>query len=175
MNRYENGKIYIITDTAYTKFYYGSTCEELSKRLWRHKSFYNDYLKGKTYYKNLVCNLFEEFGKENCKIELIEKYPCECKEELLAREGHYIKNNDCVNKCVACRTPQEYYQDNKDKYAEWNKEWHKNNKEKTAQRKKEYHQQQYQCECGAVLCLGSKSHHKNSKGHQDWLNKQNEE
>ncbi len=38
-NKYEKGKIYLITDVAYTKCYYGSTCEELSKRFWRHKDF----------------------------------------------------------------------------------------------------------------------------------------
>ena len=33
MNRYENGKIYKITDTGYNKAYVGSTCESLSKRI----------------------------------------------------------------------------------------------------------------------------------------------
>ena len=32
MNRYENGKIYKITDVGYNKCYIGSTCESLSKK-----------------------------------------------------------------------------------------------------------------------------------------------
>ena len=41
---------------------------------------------------------------ENCKIELVENYACNSKEELNAREGFYIQNNECVNKLVAGRT-----------------------------------------------------------------------
>ena len=38
MNRYENGKIYKITDIGYNKAYVGSTCESLSKRIERHRA-----------------------------------------------------------------------------------------------------------------------------------------
>ena len=97
MNRYENGKIYKITDIGYNKTYVGSTCESLSKRIERHRAKYNNYKTGKTNSKISVFDIFDEFGIENCKIELIENYPCNCKEELLRREGHYIKNTDCVS------------------------------------------------------------------------------
>ena len=67
-------------------------------------------------------NIFDEFGIENCKIELMENYPCNCKEELLRREGHYIKNTDCVNKVIPHRTAEErkevareYYYKHRDK------------------------------------------------------------
>ena len=33
MNRYENGKIYMITDIAMTKKYIGSTTESLNKKV----------------------------------------------------------------------------------------------------------------------------------------------
>ena len=36
-----------------------------------------------------IYDLFAEFGYENCKIELIELYPCNSKAELHAREGFY--------------------------------------------------------------------------------------
>ena len=52
---------------------------------------------------------------DNCKIELIENYCCECKEELLRREGHYIRENECVNKLIAGRTKKEYKSENKEK------------------------------------------------------------
>jgi hypothetical protein len=60
----------------------------------------------------------DEFGIENCKIELIENYPCNSKEELLKREGWYIKVTECVNKMVAGRTKQEWKQDNPEKAKE---------------------------------------------------------
>ena len=60
--------------------------------------------------------LFDEYGMENCKIELLEDYPCENKEQLLKREGYYIQNNDCVNRCVAGRTINEWKEDNKENY-----------------------------------------------------------
>ena len=40
MNRYENRKIYKIVDVGYTKCYFGSTCEELSQRMARHRGAY---------------------------------------------------------------------------------------------------------------------------------------
>ena len=42
VNRYENGKIYKITDVGYNKCYIGSTCESLSKRMERHRKQYKE-------------------------------------------------------------------------------------------------------------------------------------
>ena len=66
-NKYEKGKIYLIKDVAYTKCYYGSTCEELSKRFWRHKGVYKTFLAGKCSYKHSICQLFDEFGVKTVK------------------------------------------------------------------------------------------------------------
>ena len=151
----------------------------MSKRLWRHKNFYNDYLKDKTTYKNSVCLLFDEFGVENCKIELVELYPTSSKIELLQREGYYIRQNTCVNKCVAGRTGKEYYQDNKEQYATNNKEWHTKNKDKANQRKRDnYYKNRdklmsiIKCDCGSSFQYHNKSHHLKTKKHQDWLKQQ---
>ena len=37
--------------------------------------------------------LFEEFGVENCKIVLIEEYPCQNRKQLEKRDGEYIGND----------------------------------------------------------------------------------
>ena len=89
-NKHANGKIYRITDNAYTKCYVGSTIQPLSSRMGGHRREYKRYLLG-TF--NLITSflLFQEFGIENCKIELIEEYPCENLEQLLQKEGEYIK------------------------------------------------------------------------------------
>ena len=118
MNRYENGKIYKITDVGYNKYYIGSTCESLSKRMTRHREHYQRYIKGTNPKKISVFELFCEFGIENCKIELIENFPCVSREELFRREGHHIKTSTCVNKVVSGRSKQEWIEDNPEKFKE---------------------------------------------------------
>ena len=134
---YKNGKIYKITDIAYTKMYIGSTTQPLSKRFSKHKSDYKLWKNGKCN-KVTSYDLFDEFGVENCKIELIENYECNCKDELLKKEGEYIKNNDCINKVIIGRTKKEWCIDNKDKIKEKNKKYSELNKEKIANYQKEY-------------------------------------
>ena len=60
MNRYEKGKIYKITYIGYNKFYVGSTCENLSKRIERHRTKYNNSETGKTNSKISVFDIFDE-------------------------------------------------------------------------------------------------------------------
>ena len=106
-DKYQRGKIYKIVDVGYTKCYIGSTIETLSNRLSKHR---NQYKTRVTHVNSFL--LFDEFGVENCKIELIENFPCSSKEELLQREGTHILNNDCINKCVAGRSKKQWYDDN---------------------------------------------------------------
>ena len=89
-NKYQNGKIYKITDIGYTKCYIGSTIQPLSKRMAEHRRHHNQYLSGT---KNYIYSfeLFDEFGMENCKIELLEEYSCENKEQLNKKAGEYIR------------------------------------------------------------------------------------
>ena len=136
MNRYENGKIYKIVDIGYNKCYIGSTCESLSQRMTRHRHQYNSHLKG-LYGRTCSFELFDEYGIENCKIELIENYPCNDKEELRRREGQYIETINCVNKQIAGRTPQEYRDGRKDVKREKDKEYRENHKEELKQKKEE--------------------------------------
>ena len=132
MNRYEKGKICKITDGGYEKCYIGSTCEDLSKRLARHREKHRQHLRQK-YRKVYVFELFDEYGVENCKIELIENYPCKSKEELLQREGHYIRSIECVNKKINGRTKKQYQEEHKEENKERCKEWARNNHEKLMQ------------------------------------------
>ena len=170
MNRYEHGKIYRITDNAYTKFYYGSTCESLSQRMTRHRGKYTTYLNGKCTKTNSF-DLFTEFGIENCKIELVENYACGSKEELLKREGFYIENNTCVNSKVAGRnlTMKEYYTLNKPACLAQRREY----KEKNKEEEREYHKKKYQakthimmekhlCGCGKYYTFQHKKRHANN-------------
>ena len=144
-NKYQKGKIYMITDVAYQERYYGSTIEPLTKRMihHKHKFFHLDY-EDKPFFRS-VNYIFDKFGFENCKIELVENFPCNSKEELTKREGFYIQSNDCVNKHIAGRTKEEYKEQTREKKMKgnWNttmrtrkkRYWSRNNIDLPFQRK----------------------------------------
>jgi hypothetical protein len=133
-NVYKSGKIYKIVDVGYNEQYFGSTTVELSKRMAKHRSQYR-LSKTNTSISLTSFFLFDKYGVENCKIELIELYPCASKEELRKREGYWIKREECVNKIVAGRTPAEYYIDNIEKM----KEYHRLHFDAIMERKREYY------------------------------------
>ena len=116
MPNYQNGKIYKITSLHTDKCYVGSTTlKYLSSRLGGHKQ---DLKRG----KNVSSKYILEFG--NCKIVLLELYPCNSKDELLARERYYIENFDCVNKKIPGRTMKEYVEDNKECIKEYKRKYY---------------------------------------------------
>ena len=128
-SKYVSAKIYKIVDRGYNMCYFGSTIESLSKRMTRHRRHYTLHQEDR-FSRVSVFDIFDEYGVENCKIELVEGFPCSSVEELNRREGFYIQNNACVNKNVAGRTVKEWYQDNKETRAEQARQWKVNNPEK---------------------------------------------
>jgi len=104
---YQKTKIYKIESHLGDKIYIGSTAKEyLSQRFQQHKNAYKRWKNG-TVGKYTSFELFDEYGIENCQIVLIEAYPCNSKDEKNAKEGHYIKTLNCVNKVVVGRTREE--------------------------------------------------------------------
>ena len=87
MINYQNGKIYTIKSFQTDKVYYGSTTQSLSKRLRKHKQHYTYYLKSNKGYMTS----YEVLAFDDAYISLIEKYPCDSREELLAREHTLLK------------------------------------------------------------------------------------
>jgi hypothetical protein len=75
------------------------------------------------------------------EIELLKKFPCESKEELLAEEGKFIKEKGTLNGQVAGRTKEQYKEDNKEYIAEKNQEWYEKNKEREQEKHREYNRQ----------------------------------
>ena len=99
---YNNGKIYKIEaiNGEEGDIYIGSTTKQyLSQRMTKHREDYNRWHQGK-YDKIMLFDLFENYGIENCKIILLENCPCDSKDQLHARESHYIKSLNCINKCI---------------------------------------------------------------------------
>ena len=57
-------------------------------------------------------NLFNKYGLENCKLELIELALCNTLMELGQKWGYAIKSSECVNKVTPGRTLHGYRIDN---------------------------------------------------------------
>lgn len=139
MPDYSKSKIYKLTCDDPGLIYYGSTTKNyLSDRLGQHNWDYRN---------NNIKSAKPLYEKGGVKIELIENYPCETKEELREREDYYIKNNQCVNKWGAVADP-----DYKKKWSENNKEYFKNRYEKKKEEIKKYRREKIECDgCGKIM------------------------
>jgi len=181
MVNYQEGRIYKLTVDGSNLVYYGSTTQPLWRRMQLHRS---QYQCNKT-----QCTSKELFEVGTPIITLVEKFPCNSKEELHSRERFYIENNPCVNKCIPGRTPEEYkhtenrketcvkyYQNNKDRYHEqylenkdkkkaYDKEYREKNKERIIERIT----QMIDCECGQSYQKTHKAGHEKTETHQTWI------
>jgi hypothetical protein len=103
-SKYNNGKIYKIYSDNGDNIYIGSTIKKyLSDRMAVHRFEYKQD-------KHHKCNsslLFSEYGIENCKICLIESYPCKNSDELRMRERYYIETLKNVNIMIPYKTIEE--------------------------------------------------------------------
>ena len=133
MPDYQKGKIYKIWSPSKNLVYYGSTIETISARLAKHIYSYKYYNEDNTkrYYSSYLVLECEDY-----KIELVEEYPCNNKQQLSKKEGEYIKANECVNMQIAGRTAEEYYKDNADRI----KEYQKINADKINERQQKYYE-----------------------------------
>ena len=136
MPDYQKGKIYKLWSPQGTEdeIYFGSTCDELRYRKNGHKN--------KRDCKSKI--LFEKY--DDVRIEIIEEYPCNNKEELNKKEGEYIRNNKCLNQVIPGRTKKEY-----------NKEYNEKNNEKNKEK--------VTCECGCIITKIQLTRHKKSNKH----------
>lgn len=134
MVNYQNGKIYKLYSPSKNIIYIGSTTQPLCKRLAEHLGKYKIYNNDNT--KVDFTSSFLVLDCEDYKIELIEEYACNNKQQLDKKEGEHIKANECINKNIAGRTKKEWKIDNPDKVKEYNKKHRINNNDKL----KEYEQ-----------------------------------
>jgi len=133
MVNYQDGKVYTVWFEGEDKQYYGSTTVSLKERLSQHKRAYKAFLKG-TYNSNSLYTLFNKYGVENAKIELVEAVPCENRSQLEAREGFHIRANTHINRCIVGTTKGEgvkrWKDDNKQRVKDVGKAYYEANKEK---------------------------------------------
>lgn len=139
MVNYQEGKVYMVWYEGKEERYYGSTTNKLSTRLSQHKSHYKT---GNT--KCSLFALFDKYGIELAKIELVEAFPCDNRNELEAREGFHLRNNTHINRCIPGRTKAEsdkaYKEGNKEACKERDKAYYQANKEKLKERRKAYYE-----------------------------------
>jgi hypothetical protein len=144
MPDYSKTKIYMIVPTCtYTEgeIYIGSTCLPLSARMAGHRKKCN---------KCSSKYLFNKYGIDNCKIELIENFPCNNIEESNKKEAEHIRARKCINKQIPGRTITEWYSDNI----------------VTITAKKSI---KIFCECGGVHRKDNKVHHVNTDKHIKYI------
>ena len=136
MPDYKQGQIYRLWSPHTDKFYIGSTCNMLAKRLCGHKTNYNQYLNGT--HNFVSSNELFKLGFDDVKIELIELCPCNSKAELDKREGELIRihKDNIVNHYISGRTKPEYYQDNRDEILEKKIEYHRVNRDEILEKMK---------------------------------------
>jgi hypothetical protein len=185
MVNYAEAKIYRIIDNSTGLQYVGSTCQSLAKRLHGHRGQYQGWMKKGCLRGNnsRYVTSIEVLKGGNATIELLEK--CEnitCKDELNAREGHFIRELDCVNKVVPGRTMKERYETdpeyrehrinmekeryraNRDKILARIKERWTNNPEEERKKRMDWRGERIRCEtCGSTITRGSYATHKRTK------------
>ena len=85
MPNYQNGKIYKLVNDVDNDIYVGSTTTSLSMRKSKHVN------SAKTRSDRCVYEHLNEIGWDNVKIILIENFPCDSREELVARERYWFE------------------------------------------------------------------------------------
>jgi hypothetical protein len=136
MPDYNKSKIYKLWSPLGDLTYIGSTIQTLPNRLWKHKCDYKRYMDGKRRFVSSF-ELFQNY--DDVRIELVCECPCDNVAQLRAIEGRYIRQLDCVNRCVAGRTKKQYHIDNREKDNERCKKWHETNKGRVKQYQKNWH------------------------------------
>ena len=143
MVNYSNAKVYMIESASTGLIYYGSTCSPLYKRMYEHRNSYKACLKNPERY---LTSSFKVLENKDARILLVKVCPCANKQSLHAIEAKYIRENDCVNKCVPGRTRQQYREDVKDKT-------------------RIHRSVRILCECGTTVCRGRLPLHKKTAKH----------
>jgi len=173
-----NGIIYKIVCNITGLVYIGSTCKEyLSQRLQHHKTAYKSYLKTQKHYTSS----FKILENDNYDIVLLELFPCDTKEELHARERHYMETIECLNIQIVGRTIEEWKVDNKDKFKGYGKTYYSKHKETVKDKALEYYEKNKEkikekrhepllCICGTYYTYCHRLRHEKSIKHQLFLN-----
>ena len=171
----EIGLICCISNSLDDDKYVGSTIDDLSQRLIKHKWEAKRCPHIKLYQK------FNELGFDKFSIDLLEEFPYDDKQLLRNREGEYIRQLGTLNTKIAGRTQKErgrnYLEKNREHVNQLKRERRAKNNEASREKDKEYdckHTERINepivCECGRTVSRQHIAHHKKSKVHLQIMN-----
>jgi predicted GIY-YIG superfamily endonuclease len=171
-------KIYCI-NREIENIYIGSTTD-FRQRYMKHRACCINNSNNKK--NNLLLYIFmrENGGVDNWEMEIIEKFSCKTKKELLLKEQEYIdKLNPTLNSQNSINKKKDLIKEQEQSYIQ-KKEWYKKNKERILKKRKEYYEnnkkkinekykQKFNCPCGRKVNFSGKIRHLKTKKHQDYL------
>lgn len=105
------GFIYKIYDNTNGNTYYGSTKQQVSRRIGDHRQDYKRYLKGSYGY----CKSFDIIKNCDYSYNIVEEVEYGERWELLNKERWYIENNVCINKMLPFKTEEELKEKHNDR------------------------------------------------------------
>jgi hypothetical protein len=173
-------RIYKITSPTTNNVYIGSTKCSLRKRLGEHYSDFKAYNRRSASRKR-YCTSYEIIKNGDAIITELHNFTARDRNEVLKVEGTWISaTENCINKIIAGRTPQEYskvyYWNNKEQLNKINKEYRTENKQQLKIKKREYNRinkeqinkkrsVKCECECGKSYTKRHKARHMKTKYH----------
>ena len=134
MADYSQARIYKIVSDQTADVYIGSTIQRLSARIHGHRMS----MQGGNY-----CTSREVMKYDDYRIVLIENYPCDSKEQKLAREYHWMtelrkQGINVVNKQCPGRSKKQYNEDTREQKKVIDKEYYEANRDQILSKNKEY-------------------------------------
>jgi len=182
MVNYQLGRLYKMVNKITNEFYVGSTTVKyLSQRKSGHA-----HDSARIELKSPLMTAIRAHGIANFDIVLIENFPCNSKEELLARERYQIeqlKPTYNVHVPIILKEERKEYQaKHAAKYNKTHPEERKatvkrsyeKNKEKNREKVSEYGRQKVQCECGSISTKRGWAAHLKSTRHYIWTQREGE-
>ena len=155
----QTGTVYRIWSPSSPDCYVGATIQELCSRMSGHRAGLKRWSVDKT---KLYYSSFEVLRFPDAKIEWLETVEFKTRAQLAAREGHWIRTLDCVNKNMAGRT-----------HAESSAAWYVVNREAQLKKTNAYNAAhraeaaaKIECPCGGKHTHGHTAEHKKTAEHQ---------
>ena len=137
----KTGIIYklVSRDINIKEIYVGSTINFRTRKHTHKCSCNNENRKG--YNINVYQFIRANGGWDSFDMLQVEEFKHDTKQELRARERHWIEQlKATLNIQIPTRTLAEWYQDNRENIAEWNKQYRQDNKEYIVECQKQYRQ-----------------------------------
>ena len=125
----------IVSDLG-DEVYIGSTIQKLTERKREHNYEFKN--------KRFNCSsriVFEKYGFENCRFELIESRECVDDDERFKYEGELILSYpNAVNRCVPKRDKKQYWKEYQQNNQERIKKYYETNKDYILERNRKYYE-----------------------------------